>query len=105
MSARYDNTDGRMRGRRLQERRLKKWTEAEGCCAKCGRLTEFNARPGKGFELDHTEPLKADGGKGEDTDENTQVLCNGPTGCHRKKTAKDMGHRERRAVGPDGWPC
>jgi hypothetical protein len=45
MSARFDNTDGRMRGRRLQERRLKKWTEAVGCCAKCGRLTEFSARP------------------------------------------------------------
>lgn len=104
MSARFDNTDGRMRGRKLQERRLRVWTK-DPHCAMCRRLVEFSARPGKGFELDHIEPLKADGGKGEDTDDNCQVLCNGPQGCHRTKTAKDMGFKERRAVGPDGWPA
>ena len=101
---RFDNTDGRIRGRALQERRLRKWTEAGGLCAMCHRLTEFSARPGYGFDLDHTSALKADGGKGEDTDDNCQVLCNGPQGCHRKKTAQDMGHKQRREVGADGWP-
>ena len=70
----------------------------------CGRLVELSSRKGRGFELDHIEALKADGGKGEDTGENTQVLCNGPEGCHRMKTARDMGYAIRRAVGPDGWP-
>nr|WP_237288617.1 HNH endonuclease [Variovorax sp. PAMC 28711] len=66
----------------------------------CGRLTAYPS----GFDLDHREALKADGGKGDDTEENTQVLCNGPEGCHRKKTAQDMGWTERRGVGADGWP-
>lgn len=104
MTARFDNTDGRIRGRALQARRLRKWTEAGACCAVCKKLVEFSAREGMGFELDHIEALKASGGNGEDTDDNCQVLCNGPQGCHRSKTARDMGHRERRAVGPDGWP-
>lgn len=96
-------TDTRMRGRKLQERRLRIWVR-NPCCAMCGRLVEFSARPGRGFELDHIEPLKAAGGKGEDTDENCQVLCTGPDGCHRSKTAGDMDYRQRREVGEDGWP-
>lgn len=88
---RFDNTDGRIRGRKLQDRRKRKWIEAGGHCSMCGRIVELSARPGYGFDLDHVDALKAAGGTGEDTDENTQVLCNGPEGCHRKKTEQDMG--------------
>lgn len=52
-------------------------------CAHCGKLCEFP----EGFELDHKVPLFQGG---EDTDENCQVLCFGPDGCHAKKTAQDM---------------
>lgn len=75
----------RMAGRPLQARRLRIWT-SDPTCAHCGRLTVF---PG-GFELDHRIAL-VDGGA--DTDENCQVLCSGPDGCHAKKTAQDLGHR------------
>jgi hypothetical protein len=100
---RFDNKDGRVRGRKLQARRLNAWI-ANPHCAVCGKLVEFSARPSYGFELDHTQALKAGGGKGEDTEENSQVLCNGLDGCHRAKTAKDMGSREVRQIGADGWP-
>jgi 5-methylcytosine-specific restriction protein A len=98
----------RLRGRKLQARRLRIWSQ-NPCCAKCGKLTAFTARPG-GFELDHIDPLKADGGNGEDTDENCQVLCvdrdryGNKTGCHAKKTADDMGYRFKPTIGADGWP-
>lgn len=94
MSAKYDNTDGRLRGRGLQARRLRKWTEATGCCALCGDLTDYP----NGFQLDH---IKALVNGGEDKEEQTQVLC---LPCHDKKTAIDLGHRERVAIGADGWP-
>lgn len=99
-SARYDNTDGRLRGRKLQARRLRKWTEAEGCCARCGTLTAF-ADPRTnplGFHLDHIAHL--DKSK-DDSEENTQVLCEP---CHLIKTAQDFGHRVKVKVGEDGWP-
>ena len=93
-AAKYDNTDGRLRGRKLQQRRLKKWTEADGCCAECGTLTAYP----DGFQLDH---IKALVNGGEDTEEQTQVLC---LPCHEAKTMKDMGYRERVSIGADGWP-
>ncbi|ABM32353.1 HNH endonuclease [Paracidovorax citrulli] len=96
-------TRGRITGRRLQARRLNVWSR-DPRCAMCGKLVEFNDIPGRGFQLDHVQALKADGGKGEDTEANTQVLCCGPDGCHAKKTAQDMGYQQRRAVGLDGWP-
>ena len=99
MAARYDNTDGRMRGRKLQERRLRVWAK-DPRCAMCRTLTVFPA----GFQLDHKVPLFK-GGK--DTDENCQVLCvaaKGRAGCHDRKTAEDMGHREQVVIGEDGFP-
>ena len=78
----------RIRGRRLQERRLRVWS-ANPHCAMCGKLVPYPA----GFELDHMVSLDA---KGDDTDENCQVLCidvGGKVGCHRKKTAQDMGYK------------
>jgi 5-methylcytosine-specific restriction enzyme A len=100
-SARYDNTDGRLRGRGLQARRLRKWTEAEGLCARCGELTEYadpRANP-RGFHLDHIAHL--DKSK-DDSEDNTQVMCEP---CHKIKTAIDLGHQAKVKIGEDGWPA
>lgn len=96
----YDNADGRMRGRGLQERRLRVWAR-DPRCAICRRLTEFNARPGWGFQLDHIVAL-ANGGA--DTEANCQVLCIGPGSCHERKTAQDLGYVHQVRIGDDGWP-
>lgn len=80
---RFDSKDGRLRGRKAQERRFRLWS-ADPCCAKCGALTEWPS----GFEADHITPLSF-GGK--DVESNLQVLCAGPTGCHAKKTIAE-GH-------------
>ncbi|HFT7519560.1 TPA: HNH endonuclease [Pseudomonas aeruginosa] len=88
--------DHRITGRKLQDRRLRVWSR-NPCCAMCGKLCEF---PG-GFELDHEIPLFKGG---EDTEENCQVLCSGPDGCHAKKTNTDLGRRSKLRVGIDGWP-
>lgn len=85
MTAKFDNTDGRIRGRKLQQRRLKLWTQ-DPHCAGCGRLVEFSAEPGHGFQLDHKVAL-ANGGA-DDVD-NLQVLC---FLCHERKTADDLGY-------------
>jgi 5-methylcytosine-specific restriction endonuclease McrA len=66
----------------------------------CGRLCAYPA----GFELDHIIALDAAGAKGEDTEDNVQVLCAGPNGCHARKTATDMGYRHRETIGLDGYP-
>jgi 5-methylcytosine-specific restriction protein A len=91
-SAKFDNTDGRLRGRALQARRLRKWTAAQGLCAKCSKLTDYP----DGFELDHIVALV---NKGTDDEEQTQVLC---PSCHATKTAVDLGFRERAEFGADG---
>lgn len=71
-----------MTGRRLQDRRLRVWSR-DPRCARCGRLTDY---PG-GFELDHCVPLFQGG---EDTEDNCQILCSGPDGCHARKTLQDL---------------
>lgn len=56
----------------------------------CGKLVAYPA----GFELDHVVSLDA---KGDDEDNNCQVLCidvGDKVGCHRKKTATDMGYKQ-----------
>lgn len=92
MAARFDNTDGRLRGRALQARRLRKWTAALGACEKCGTLTAYP----DGFQLDHIVALVNDG---DDSEEQTQVLC---LVCHDKKTLADLGLNERLEFGADG---
>ncbi len=94
MSARYDDHDGRLRGRKLQARRLKMWTKSP-CCAKCKRLTNYP----DGFELDHKVALFKGG---EDKEENLQVLCHA---CHDTKTNEDLGRTEKVQIGVDGWPA
>ncbi|KAF1005464.1 MAG: hypothetical protein GAK28_03216 [Luteibacter sp.] len=44
------------------------------------------------FELDHKVALVRGGA---DTDENCQVLCTGPDGCHHRKTQVDLGRARR----------
>jgi len=75
--------DRRINGVTLQKRRLVVWKK-DPHCVMCGRLTEYP----HGFELDHKIPLYLGG---EDVIENTQILCSGEDGCHRKKTKGDMG--------------
>lgn len=94
MAAKYDNTDGRLRGRALQARRLRKWTKAAGRCATCGILTGYPY----GFELDHIQAL-VNGGK--DTEDQTQVLC---LPCHESKTNQDLKRTDKAKIGVDGWP-
>jgi len=86
----------RMRGRKLQDRRLRLWS-ASPYCAKCGALTIYP----NGFELDHVVALEANG---LDEEENLQILCSGENGCHAKKTAVDMGYKFKPRIGLDGWP-
>jgi 5-methylcytosine-specific restriction protein A len=94
-SAKYDPNDGRLRGRKLQARRLRVWTKNPHC-AMCGRLTVYP----DGFHLDHIAAVHK---VGEDmNDAAVQILCVHP--CHDIKTASDMGIRYKQPIGEDGWP-
>lgn len=81
----HRSRERRTTGRKLQDRRLKLWS-ADPRCAMCGRFTMF---PG-GFDLDHITPLFKGG---QDTEDNCQILCIGPDGCHDKKTKQDLARR------------
>ena len=81
----YDNTDGRLRGRKLQAARLRIWS-ADPHCARCRKLVAYPS----GFELDHITALHKDGSTNDD--DNMQVLC---PPCHQAKTAQDCGYKER----------
>lgn len=96
----YDNTDGRLRGRKLQATRLRIWAQ-DPRCAMCRKLVEYP----HGFELDHITALHKDGSTNDD--ENMQVLCIAvidgvKTGCHVDKTAEDMGYAKRSAFDARG---
>lgn len=101
MTSKYDNQDGRLRGRALQARRLRMWTRAVGKCASCGKLTDYP----DGFQLDHITPIHK---AGEDLrDSAVQILCclpDGSGGCHAVKTAKDLGLRVKQECDTEGWP-
>lgn len=90
-TARFDNQDGRLRGRKATARRLRLWA-INPYCTMCGRLTNYP----DGFQLDHRIPLHK-GGKDEDA--NLQVLH---IECHDKKTMKDMGYKERLEFDKEG---
>lgn len=89
----HDNTDGRLRGRKLQAARRRIW-DMHPRCAKCNTLVSYP----DGFELDHVQAVH----KGLDnSDENLQILCvrvdehGNKTGCHVDKTNREQGHKER----------
>jgi len=76
-------SDRRITGRALQARRCRIWARDPHCAA-CRRLVALHE-----FELDHIMALT---NGGADTDDNCQVLCTVPDGgCHRRKTAIDLG--------------
>ena len=85
VSQSHRTRERRVTGRKLQRRRLEIWT-ANPTCAMCGRHTMFP----NGFELDHIVPLFKGG---EDTESNCQILCNGPDGCHERKTKQELTGR------------
>jgi 5-methylcytosine-specific restriction endonuclease McrA len=85
------NAHLRLSGRPRQRRNLKVKEAANYCCAKCGIATD------KG-EVDHIKALE--NGGGDDMD-NLQYLC---VECHKVKTRQDLGHKVKRAFGPDGMP-
>ncbi len=89
----HDNTDGRLRGRKLQAARLRIWSN-DPHCARCRKLVAYP----HGFELDHITALHKEGSTNDD--DNMQVLCvelrDGiKTGCHVIKTNEDFGRKER----------
>lgn len=94
----YDNTDGRP----LRKRSGSKWQRVReriirrdyGLCQECRRKGMTTA----GKEVDHIVP---DFKGGSDMDDNLELLCKK---CHAEKTKRDLGQREIRAVGLDGWP-
>lgn len=86
-------TDKRLRGRAAVERR-RRFLQANPLCVECkrkGRVTEATVP-------DHVVALV---NGGEDTEDNLQALC---AKCHEVKTAKDLGHKRKPTIGPDGWP-
>ncbi|MBA1195745.1 HNH endonuclease [Pseudomonas plecoglossicida] len=91
-----NTSERRMTGSRLQARRLRLWTASPRCAA-CGRIVDYPS----GFELDHCVPLHQGGA---DTDDNCQILCCGPDGCHLRKTvveATEVGvHRSAASSRP-----
>jgi 5-methylcytosine-specific restriction enzyme A len=85
-------------GKRWTGEKLQRWRKrilsAEPLCRHCaqkGKVTEAE-------EVDHIRSLE-DGGTYEDS--NAQPLCKP---CHKVKTAKDRGYRQRQEIGADGWP-
>lgn len=55
----------------------------------CGKLVDLAYNSRDPFELDHIEMVSK---SKDNSDENLQVLC---IECHVKKTAQDMGYKER----------
>lgn len=83
----------RLRGRKGVERR-KRWLEDNPLCVECTKLNRVTAAT----VPDHIVAL-VNGGADDET--NLQSLC---ADHHRDKTARDLGHKAKRVIGPDGWP-
>lgn len=83
----------RIRGLTNQQRR-KRLFEREPLC----RLCAAQGRVRVATIADHVVAL-VNGGADDET--NLAPIC---ADCHRQKTARDLGHRQRQATGADGWP-
>ena len=83
----------RITGRRLQRIRKQVLGEQPLCvaCKAKGRVTVAT-------QVDHIVALV---NGGEDDHDNRQALCEE---CHKAKTRRDLGQRERPRIGLDGWP-
>lgn len=86
-------TTPRIRGRRLQRIRQQQLAANPLCehCKAKGIITLAK-------EVDHIKPLSKGG---TDTPDNRQNLC---VACHKAKTRRDMGYRDKPTIGLDGWP-
>lgn len=91
--AKRENRIERLRGRAAVVRRAR-WLQLQPLCVECKRQGYTRAAT----QVDHVLAL-ANGGT--DTADNLQSLCDD---CHRMKTARDLGYRQRHQVGLDGWP-
>lgn len=83
----------RIRGRKgveLRKRRLRN----EPLCRMCKAQGKVRAAT----VPDHIKPLALGG---TDTDDNIRCLC---AEHHDQVTREEFGHRERIAIGEDGWP-
>lgn len=78
----------RLRGRHLQRIRDVHLSN-NPMCVKCGRVAT---------QVDHILALT---NGGADVEANRQGLC---VECHKAKTRRDMGWREKPSIGLDGWP-
>jgi len=79
----------RLRGRSAVEARLR-FLKSNPLCSQCLKRGHISIAE----EVDHIKPLFKGGA---DTDDNKQSLCKP---CHKLKTARDMGHRNKRTTGP-----
>lgn len=84
----------RIRGRRLQQARARLIAD-DPLCKRC----QDKGRIRLGTQRDHIVALT---NGGEDTPENTQLLCDP---CHVEKTNEDMGRTPRPWIMADGWPA
>jgi 5-methylcytosine-specific restriction protein A len=92
-STEVDMTE-RLRGRAGVAQRKRRLARTNGLCEMC--LAE--GKTVIATVVDHRIPLALGG---SDEDENTRNLCD----AHNDKvTAEQFGHRERQAIGSDGWP-
>jgi 5-methylcytosine-specific restriction protein A len=74
--------------------RRARWLRTNPLCVLC-KVDGFFTRA---VEVDHVIPLHQ-GGKDDAT--NLQSLCRE---CHERKTRTDLGQRERKTIGLNGWP-
>lgn len=83
----------RLSGRKRQQVRTKVFRANPLCveCEKRGIVTLAT-------ELDHKVAL-VNGGTNEES--NLAGICKQ---CHIRKTAKDLGYKEKKQIGLDGWP-
>lgn len=83
----------RLRGRKAVEQRKRRLQRTNGLCEMCLPKRSIPATV-----VDHIVPLVHGG---SDEDENTRNLCDEH---HAKRTAEQFGHKQKQAIGLDGWP-